>query len=95
MGVCMKEFPAYLEEEDGEAEENWALKIKYEIIEFILHRYGLLSARDIARALEWKVREVNHVLRNLESSGRVKRTKLGRTNVWTHIDEHRPNLMYY
>ncbi len=91
----MEELPAYLEEEDEDIEEEWPLKIRHEVIEFILHRYGLLSARDIAHALGWNIREVNRALRHLESSGRIKRTKLGRTNVWTHIEEYRPNLMYY
>lgn len=90
----MEEFPAYLEEEEEE-EADWTLKIKHEVIEFILRRYGLLRAPDIARALGWKVREVNQVLKNLESFGRVKRTKLGRTYVWKHIEEHRLNPMYY
>ncbi len=96
MGADMEEPPTYLEEEEEEEEEEeWALKIKHEVIEFILRRYSLLSARDIAHALGWKVWEVNRALRYLETSGRVKRTKLGKTNVWTHIDEYRPNLMYY
>ncbi len=90
----MEEFPPYLEEEE-EGEEDWASKIKHEVIEFILRRYSLLSAPDMARVLGWKVREVNRVLRNLENFGRVKRTKLGRTYVWTHIEEHRLNPMYY
>ena len=92
-GVQMEELPAYLEEE--EEEEEWVQDIKHEVIEFILRRYGLLSARDIARALGWKVWEVNRVLRHLEHSGRVKRTKLGRNHVWTHTEEHQLNLMYY
>lgn len=95
MGTCMNEFPVHLEEEAEEIEEAQPLRIKREVIEFILRRYGLLSARDISRALGWKVRDVNRVLKALESSGRVRRTKLGRSHVWTHIDEYLPNPMYY
>ncbi|MDI6883969.1 MAG: hypothetical protein QMD00_02345 [Hadesarchaea archaeon] len=92
----MEEIPAYLEEEEEEEEEEeWALKIRHEVIEFILRRYGLLSAKDIAHALGWKVWEVNRALRHLETSGRVRRTKLGRTHVWTHMEEHQLNTMYY
>jgi uncharacterized membrane protein len=54
-----------------------------------------MSANDIARALCWKVVEVNRVLRDLESAGRVKRTKLGRSNVWTHMEEYHQDKMYY
>jgi DNA-binding MarR family transcriptional regulator len=90
----MEEILAYPEEEEEE-DEDWALKIRHEIIEFVLRRFGLLSASDLAHALRWKVGEVNRTLRELESSGRVKRTKLGRTYVWTHIEEHHFNKMYY
>lgn len=90
----MEEILAYPEEEEEE-DEDWALKIRHEIIEFVLRRFGLLSASDLSRALKWKVGEVNRTLRELESSGRVKRTKLGRTYVWTHIEEHHFNKMYY
>ncbi|HID61116.1 MAG TPA: hypothetical protein EYP46_04575 [Hadesarchaea archaeon] len=90
----MEELPVYLEEEEEE-EEDWETNLRYEVIEFILRRHGLLSAHDIARVLGWKVVQVNRVLKTLESAGRVKRTRLGRTNVWTHIEEHQRNLMYY
>ena len=90
----MEEILAYPEDEEEE-DEDWALKIRHEIIEFVLRRFGLLSTSDLAHALKWKVGEVNRTLRELESSGRVKRTKLGRTYVWTHIEEHHFNKMYY
>ena len=90
----MEGIPAYLEDEEEE-DEDWALRIRHEVIEFILRRYGLLSSSDIARVLNWKVGEINHVLRDLERSGRVKRTRLGRTYVWTHIEDHYSNKMYY
>ncbi len=91
----MRELPMYIEEEDEEEEENWETNLRYEVIEFILRRHSLLSARDIARVLGWKLGEVNRVLRDLENAGRVRRTKLGKTHVWTHIEEHQRNLMYY
>jgi len=90
----MEEILAYPEEEEEE-DEDWASKIRHDVIEFILRRYGLLSAPDLARALKWKVGEVNRTLRELESSGRVKRTKLGGTYVWTNIEEHHFNKMFY
>ena len=90
----MEEIPVYLEDEEEE-DEDGALRIRHEVIEFVLRRFGLLSAPDIARALNWKVGEINHTLRDLERSGRVRRTKLGKTYVWTHIEEHYSNKMYY
>ncbi len=89
----MEKFPRYIEEE--EEEEDTATKIKHEVIEFILRRYSLLSAGDMARVLGWKVKEVNQVLKNLENFGRVKRTKIGRSYVWTHVEERHLNPMYY
>jgi DNA-binding MarR family transcriptional regulator len=90
----MEEMPVYLEDEEEE-DEDGALRIRHEVIEFVLRRFGLLSAPDIARALNWKVGEINHALRDLERSGRVRRTRLGKTYVWTHIEEHYSNKMYY
>ena len=91
----MEEKVLYLEDDEEEEEEDWALRVRQEVIEFILQRHGLLSTNDIAHVLDWKVKDVTRVLRNLENSGRVKRTKLGRGQVWTHMDEHHRNLMYY
>jgi len=83
----------YFDEE--EEEEEWESHLRHEIIEFILRRYGIMSANDIARALGWKVVEVNRVLRDLESAGRVKKTRLGRTSVWAHMEEYYQDKMYY
>lgn len=55
----------------------------------------MLSAKDIARILNWKMKDVNFVLKQLESFGRVRKTKLGRTFAWTHIDASLHNPMYY
>jgi len=90
----MEKILAFPEEEEEE-DEDWPSKIRHEVIEFVLQRFGLLSASDLAHALKWKVGEVNRTLKELESSGRVKRTKLGRTYVWTHIEEHHFNKMFY
>lgn len=89
----MEELPEFVEEE--EEEEDWLRMVRLEVIEYILRRHGVLRAPDIARILEWKVREVNRVLRQLENSGRVKRTKLGRDYVWGPIEEPSFTLMYY
>lgn len=91
----MEDKMVFLEDEEEEDEEDWALRVRQEVIEFILQRHGLLSTSDIAHVLDWNLKEVNRVLRTLENSGRVKRTKLGRAHVWTHMDEHHKNLMYY
>jgi len=93
--VVLIEFPPYLEEEEFEDEGEWLEKARYEIVEYILRRYGVLRSRDIARILNWKVREVTGVLKALESWGRVKRTRLGRTQAWCPMEEHFQNLMYY
>jgi DNA-binding MarR family transcriptional regulator len=92
----MREFPMYLEEEEEiENEMEWLERAKYEVVEFILRRYGILRARDIAKILGWKTGEVNQVLRDLESWGRIRRTKLGRTLAWAHLEEHLQNPMFY
>ena len=90
----MQEFPEFIEEEEEE-EKHWPTMIRLEIIEYILRRYGVLRAPDLARILDWKVREVNRALHQLESSGRVKRTKLGRSHVWSSVEEPHLIPMYY
>ena len=90
----MEELPEFIEEEEEE-EEDWPRMIRLEVIEYILRRHGVLRAPDIARILEWKVREVNRVLRQLENSGRVKRMKLGKNYVWSPIEEPHLIPMYY
>lgn len=64
-------------------------------MEYVIKRFGMLSAKDIARILNWKMKDVNFVLKQLESFGRVRKTKLGRTFAWTHIDASLHNPMYY
>lgn len=91
----MLEFPEFLEEEEEMVEKDWPATIRQEIIEYILRRYGVLRAMDIAHVLNWKVREVNSVLRQLEHSGRAKRTRLGRKYVWSPIEEPHLTPMYY
>ncbi len=82
----------YLEEE--EEEEEWPLNIRYELIEYLLRRYGALQARDIARILGCKMYLVQQVLRQLEHSGRVKRAKIGRSYVYSPKEEFH-GFMYY
>ncbi len=91
----MEKFPEFIEEEEEEEAKDWPKIVRLEIIEYILHRYGVLRAPDLARVLNWKVREVNHVLRQLEGFGRVKRTKLGRSYVWSSFEEQHLTPMYY
>lgn len=83
------------EEEEEEPEEYRPLVIRAEIVEYILRKYGCLKARDLARILGCKTKDIHRVLRYLERSGRVKKTKLGRSYVWASIEEFQPNLMYY
>jgi len=82
----------YLEEE--EEEEEWPLNIRYELIEYLLRRYGALQARDIARILGCRMYLVQQVLRQLEHSGRVKRAKIGRSYVYSPKEEFH-GFMYY
>ncbi len=85
-------------EEDIEMEmdgEEWLERARHEIVEFILRRYGVMRSRDIARVLNWRVREVNQVLKTLESWGKVKRTRIGRVQAWCPIEEFLTNCMYY
>jgi len=89
------EFVYMEEEEDYEEDEDWMARARYEIVEFLLRRYGLLKSNDIARILNWKVREVNSVLKDLESCGRVRRTKIGKSSVWSSMEDFTHNPMYY
>ncbi len=93
----MRDSPIYIEEDegDGESDEEISLEIKQSVVEFVLRRFGLFSSADIARALNWKVRDVNQVLKNLECSGRVKHAKLGRSSIWTPVEERHISPMYY
>ena len=95
IGARMEKFPEFIEEEEEEEAKDWPKIVRLEIIEYILRRYGVLRAPDLARVLNWKVREVNHVLRQLEGFGRVKRTKLGRSYVWSSFEEQHLTPMYY
>jgi DNA-binding MarR family transcriptional regulator len=88
----------YIEEEEEEEEfeeEYWPLTIRAEVIEYILRRCGCLKARDIARILGCKPSDVQQTLKQLERSGRVKKAKLGRSYVWSSMEEFHSNLMYY
>ncbi|MEM2889948.1 MAG: hypothetical protein QW358_01180 [Candidatus Hadarchaeum sp.] len=93
----MREAPIYIEEEedDFESEEDLTMEIKRSVVEFVVRRFGLYNSADIAKALNWKVREVNQVLKHLECSGRVKREKMGRTFIWTPVEERHISPMYY
>jgi len=91
----MREPPQYMEEEEEEEEEYWPLNIRFELIEYILRRYGSLQAKDIAQILGCRTEEVRRILRELERSGRVRRAKLGKNYVWTPVEEPHLNFMYY
>jgi hypothetical protein len=93
----MREAPIYLEEEEdeGESEEDFSMEVKRSVVEFVVRRFGLYNSADIAKVLNWKVREVNQVLKHLECSGRLKREKLGRTFIWTPVEERHISPMYY
>ena len=93
----MRESPIYIEEdeEEGESEEELSLEIRQSVVEFVLRRFGLFSPTDIARALNWKVKDVNQVLKYLECTGRVKHAKLGRNKIWTPVEERHISPMYY
>lgn len=86
--------PGYVEEEEEEEEEYWPLSIRYEVIEYLLRRYGALQARDIARILGCKMHIVQSVLRQLEHHGRAKRAKIGKNYVWSPKEEFH-GFMYY
>lgn len=90
----MQEFEYYEDEEEDE-EEPWPMMVRYEVIEYILRRYGALQAKDIARILGCKVRDVNAVLKHLERSGRIRKEKLGRNFVWCPSEESHLGVIYY
>ena len=92
----MKELPGYIDEEEEEEEDEfWPMAIRGEVIEYILHRYGSLKARDIAHILGCKLKDVRQVLKQLETSGRVRKAKLGRNYIWAPARDLHSNLMYY
>ncbi len=90
----MPEFPTYIEEEEEEEEEYWPRSIRYEVIEFLLRKYGALQARDIARVLGCRMPLVQNVLRQLERHGKVTRAKVGKSYVYSSKEEHH-GFMYY
>ena len=92
-GAGMIGSPEYIEEEEEE-EDFWPLSIRYELIEYLLRRYGALQARDIARILGCKMHVVQQVLRQLERSGKVNRAKIGRNFVYSPKEESH-GFMYY
>lgn len=89
----MDEFAGY-EEEEEEIEYFSPRKVRQELIEYLLRRYGGLQARDIARALGCQVKVVRQGLRNLERFGRVRRTRLGRSYLWHPATETTTDFMY-
>ncbi len=93
----MKKASVYLEEDEEEYgdEKEWSAEIKRSVVEFVLRKFGILSSSDLSKALSWKVREVNQVLKYLESTGRVKHAKLGRNSVWSPAEERYLSPMYY
>lgn len=90
----MEEFPEYEEEEEEEVEDFSPEAARYELIEYLLRRYGSLQAKDIARVLSCRVGVVQQSLRELERFGRVKRTKLGRSYIWYPAVETSTGFMY-
>lgn len=90
----MEEFPEYEEEEEEEIEEFSPEVARHELIEYLLRRYGSLQAKDIARVLSCRVRVVQQSLKELESFGRVRRTKLGRSYIWHPAVEASTGFMY-
>jgi Mn-dependent DtxR family transcriptional regulator len=84
----------YLEEDDEE-EEDWTENVRLEVIDFVLKRYGTLRAQDIAKVLNWKLRDVNQALQNLEHCGKVKRMKQGKSFTWAPIEDRCHSPMYY
>jgi len=83
------------EEEEEPEEEYWPLAIRREVIEYILRRYGCLKARDIARIFGCGSGDIQRTLKQLERSGRIKKAKLGRSYVWSSMEEFHSDLMYY
>ena len=94
----MEKFPGFVqfvqEEEEEWEEEDWQLEARLEIVEYLLRRFGNLRAKDIAKILGCKVKEVRPLLKRLERSGRVECLKLGKNFVWAPI-EQLPELIYY
>jgi uncharacterized membrane protein len=85
------EFPEF---EDEDVEEPVPMNIRFEVIEYILRKYGGFRARDLASILGCKVKDVSDVLKQLEKEGKIKRAKLGHSCIWAPIED-RSNLSIY
>jgi len=85
----------YLEEDDEEEEEDWTETVRLEVVEFVLRRYGTLRAQDLAKVLNWRVKEVNQALHDLEHFGKVTRLQLGKTLAWATKEDRLQAPMHY
>ncbi len=92
----MVNMPTYIEDvdDDDDMGDFSPQKVRQELIEYLLRRYGSLQARDIARALGCQVKVVRQSLRQLEQFGKVKKTRLGKNYVWHPIQEKTTSFMY-
>jgi len=92
----MVDMPVYADDDydDDDMGDFSPQKVRQELIEYLLRRYGSLQARDIARALGCQVKVVRQSLRQLEQFGKVEKTRLGKNYVWHPIKEKTTNFMY-
>lgn len=91
----MNEYPIDLSEEYLE-ETDYSLKeMRKDLILYLLHKYGGLKTKDIARIIGLSARATRRNLRQLEDSGEIRSIKIGRSYLWNANEEESHGKMYF
>ncbi|KXA99506.1 hypothetical protein AKJ42_03095 [candidate division MSBL1 archaeon SCGC-AAA261C02] len=82
---------------DEELEEiTFSLKkVRQDLIVYLLQNYGSLKTKDIAKVLGLSTRAVRRNLKQLEKTGEIKSTKIGRSYIWEAAEKQSSQLMYF
>lgn len=70
-------------------------KVRREVIMYILERYGNLKTKDIAKVLGLKPRTIRKTLKKLEDEEKIKGDKIGRSYIWSSLEEKKKGMMYF
>lgn len=70
-------------------------EVRKELILYLLRNYGDLQTKDIAEVLGYKPRTVRRSLKKLKESGKVEADKLGRSYLWSPVEEEKERMMYF
>ncbi len=83
------------EDEFKESKSISPKKIRKELILYLLENYGELQTKDIAEILGYEPRTIRRSLKKLEESGKIESDKLGRSYIWSPVEEEEERLMYF